>query len=685
LAIDTKFGSDEDVAVCFFNIGESYKGLHDTTLAISYYTECIRISNKNNFSVGGVAYTRLGELLLAQGNLKKALKHAKDGLKIAKLSQSIPNIIDSYNLLHKCSAEMGNYENAYNYFALCKKFQDSIYSIDKSKSIQEIISVYNDKQQKNEISKLVEKSKKDSTYTLFLSSTLIVILATLIVLLVVSYLNNKSKISLKNQKQYFEKLLERSEDFIFVVGKDGLSSYISPSYQRKIGRVVNERVGKDSFEFIHPEDVANVKQEFNKLTMDKVPRTLEFRIQDVYGKWIYVSTYAQNLFEDPIINGIIVNFRDITEQKKNEQTIIENGAKFRKIFNAFPDIYFEADMSGIITVVSPSSVKITGLSPEEIIGTNTKKYYRYTSDWESIGKKLETEYSVHDFGTEIVKKNGDYMYCSLTAEVIFSNSGIPIGVKGVIRDIGNRVKSQEKIRESEKKLKEANKAKERIFSIISHDLINSIGTNKSIVDLIVDNIEQLPHEEIISLIIELKPSLDSTFSLIENLLSWSRIQQHSLKPNFENISINELVHNMVSILNYQAKRKFVTLSVIDKEPLSVFCDKNQVDIALRNLVSNAIKFSSANDKVIISIDKAEDMAQVKIVDSGIGMTKDQLRDILGGGGSTTVRRGTNNEKGTGFGLVIVNEFIKGNNGSLDVQSKEGKGTSFIVLLPTSQA
>ncbi len=178
--------------------------------------------------------------------------------------------------------------------------------------------------------------------------------------------------------------------------------------------------------------------------------------------------------------------------------------------------------------------------------------------------------------------------------------------------------------------------------------------------------------------------MDSTFSLIENLLSWARIQQDRLKPNFENVSINMLIGEMVLLLDAQAQRKSITLKIIGNKPISVFADKNQLDVSLRNLVSNAIKFTNADGEVVISIDSNESSAIIKVIDSGIGLTSAQIDDILVKGGSTKVKRGTDNEKGTGFGLIIVKEFIKNNNGNLSIQSKVGEGTTFVVELPLNK-
>ncbi len=681
LEIDKKLGDMDGVAICLNNIGDTYSELHDTILALSYYTKSLSIGKANNSSVIVTVLTNLGDVYLSKGNLKMALVYAIEANNMAELSSITEDILTSYDLLRGCYVAMGNYKKAYQYLEMYQYLYDSTYTVAKSKNIQEVISSYNDNKQKTEIINLKEKSTDDSKNRTHLIRTIIAILVILIILLIIIVFFRRSKISEKKQKLYYEKLLDRSEDFIFIVDKDGTNKYISPSYHRRIGRGADDRTGEDSFEFIHPDDIETVKKEFAKLATDGVPRTLEFRILKVDGDWICVSAYGQNLLDDPMIKGIVVNFWDITTRKKNELLIKKNELKFRQIFNAFPDIYFQADMNGVIHEITPSVFKITGYTSNEIIGLNPKEYSNFIGDWRRIVSTLKTHSSVNDFDTKVTIKNGSHKHCSLSAEVIMADSGSPIGIKGVIRDISNRIKSHEKLRKSESSLREANKSKELLFSIISHDLIGPIGTNKSIVDLIVDQMDEFSHEEIVTLITSLKSSLDITYSLIENLLSWARIQQERIKPSMEILSLNRLIKEIIPQLNIQAKRKSIRLNVVEKKPISVLADINQLDIVFRNLISNAIKFSNSKSEVTISISSIDDMAQLKIIDSGIGMTQTQIDDILLEGGSTSVRRGTDNEKGTGFGLIIVNEFVKNNGGKLYVNSSEDEGTTFIVEFP----
>ena len=680
--IDVELDDMEGMAITLNNIGDTYRDLKDTVLAFSYYNKSLKIGEPNNYPITAVVMLNLSEIYMAQNRYKLALRYAVKCMDISLINGMSMDILASYELLQKVYSSMGRYEDAYKYLLLHKQLSDSTYAISKSKYIIDMKSKYNDERQKTEISSLKEINTSVSVHSSFLVRIILIISLLIIVMVIINIMMRRSKKAVNKQKSYYEKLLGRSEDYIFVVDEGGSTKYISPSYERKIGRETRNRIGKSAFEFIHHDDVAYVKSEFDKLIQDKQPRYIEFRFKDAFDNWIDVYALWQNLFDDGVINGILVNFWDITQRKKNEERIKQSETKLRQIFNAFPDIYFQTDEKGVITDISPSVLKLTGYKPEEIIGISTKEYYNFISDWETIGDKFKANTYVHDYDTQLIKKDGGIIHCSLSAEFIYlTEEKEPIGIKGVLHDISGRIKDQEELRQSELKLKEANISKEKLFSIIAHDLIGPIGTNKAIVDLIVGQVDELTHEEVVTLITSLKPSLDATYSLIVNLLSWARIQQDKLKPNIEEVSLNMLLEDMLSLVSGQAERKSIIITLSGDKLVNVMADKNQLDIVFRNLVSNAIKFSNNGGEVHITVDSKNDTVEIKIADSGIGMSQKQIDSILSRKSSVEVKRGTDNEKGTGFGLVIVSEFIRSNNGMLNISSKEGEGTTFTVIMP----
>lgn len=680
LELDRQLKDKNGISIGLNNVGDIYKELGDTVLAMSYYGQSLEVAMPDNKPVIALVQNNRAEVELHRDNLRIALQLAKDGLLNAQQSKEISLVLSLYRIIQQIYAAMGRYELAYEYLNMYSIMNDSLNTLSKTRIVQELKAKYNDETQKTEISALKEEQTSDSEIRKYLVVVIIIISVLIVSLLLIIIIVQRSRKSVRDQKQYFESLLEFSEDFIFVVGADGKSKYISPSYERKIGRKVSDRLHKDSFEFIHSEDLPDVREKFAGLVNDKKPRTLDFRMQNSKKEWITVHAYGQNYLDDPVINGVIVNFWDITQSKDNEKRIKQDEIKFREIFNSFPDIYFQMNLEGIITEISPSVNNIIGFSREELIGVGYKEFHHFLKDWESISKKFLKEKSIYDIDTNMKDKDGSIIHCSVSAEFYNDNTDKPIGIKGVIRDISQRVKNIQRIKESQLQLEEANNSKEKILSIIAHDLIGPIGTNKSIVDLIVSQVNELSEEEIISLITSLKPSLDSTYSLIENLLSWARIQQNKLKPHFEVFEINRVLKLIFELLKGQATKKLINLKINGENNVKVSADPNQTDIIFRNLISNAIKFSAKGSDIDVQIEQNDEYVTISVIDYGIGMTEDQLDRINRGLGIDDVKRGTDNEKGTGFGLIIVSEFVKNNRGLLQIKSEPNKGSTFTVAL-----
>ncbi len=684
LKIDRELNDRNGIAIGLNNIGDTYKELGDTVLALSYYSQSFEVAMPDNISLLAIIYNNQAEIELGRGNLRKSLSNALEGLKYAKQTASPDIILGLYELLQDIYGEMGRYKDAYGYLTKYRALYDSLFSIKKTKAIHELKAKYNDELQRSEISDLRQKSSDETELRQYLLIAIILISILIILMFIVNSIIRVSRRQLKKQKKYYENLLQFSEDFIFIVDKNGGTKYISPNYERKIGRVISERIGKSAFEFIHPDDIEEVKAEFTGLVKDKKPRSIDFRMRDAYNEWITVHAYGQNFVNDPVIEGIIVNFWDISLIKRKEEIITQSEIRFREIFNAFPDIYFQTDKKGFITEISPSVKDLLGYTREELIGVGPGEYYHFIEDWKKIIARFEANSFIDDHDTNIRTKDGKIIHCSFSAEFSYAETGKPVGIKGVVRDISLRVRNHLKLQESQRKLKEANLSKEKILSIIAHDLIGPIGTNKSIVDLIVSQVDELTHEEVVTLITSLKPSLDSTYSLIENLLSWARIQQNKLKPNIEAIDIHRVLRLIFELVKGQAEKKHIDLNLSGIDKFQILGDPNQIDIVFRNLISNAIKFSEKGKEINVVVEKDDDFAIISVIDSGIGMTKNQLKRVMEGRGVDEVKRGTDNEKGTGFGFVIINEFVKNNKGKLQIESAEGKGSTFRVFLPLSK-
>lgn len=236
--------------------------------------------------------------------------------------------------------------------------------------------------------------------------------------------------------------------------------------------------------------------------------------------------------------------------------------------------------------------------------------------------------------------------------------------------------------ESKKKallLDESNRIKDKLFSIISHDLRGPVSTLQSSLSLMIE--KSFNPEEQAAVISDLSVQVQSTSDLLNNLLYWSAGQMKGLTVQSAAFNINELLEENFLLFSLAAKRKGIHFKfVLYDKPLVVLADRNMMNLVIRNLVSNAVKFTRSGELISLSSSLESGNTRITVSDTGIGMTEDQLNKLFHLNEQNSMP-GTENERGLGLGLVMVKEFVEKNNGTLSVKSEPGKGSEFTVQLP----
>lgn len=227
-------------------------------------------------------------------------------------------------------------------------------------------------------------------------------------------------------------------------------------------------------------------------------------------------------------------------------------------------------------------------------------------------------------------------------------------------------------------LQESNKVKDRLFSIISHDLKDSISSIKGFIDLLRE--DNLSKEEFYELVPELSENADNASFLLFNLLNWSKSQMQNLEPHPIMFNIQDVFRDKLKLLEYKIEEKQITL--IDKSQQDfVYADKCMIEIVIQNLLTNAVKFTNTGDSITISNKSKDGKALFCVEDTGIGISKENQSKLFENNTFTTT--GTKNEKGTGLGLSICKDLVKMNNGKIWVESTLNVGSKFYVELPNA--
>ncbi len=244
-------------------------------------------------------------------------------------------------------------------------------------------------------------------------------------------------------------------------------------------------------------------------------------------------------------------------------------------------------------------------------------------------------------------------------------------------------KSRDLISHQNNELKNLNKSKDQMFSIIGHDLRGPLGNFQNMLDILIDEKDDISENERDEMMHMLRDTAAQTYYLLENLLNWSRAERGDISHTPEKFILNNVVDEVLAFINANAENKGIKIATnLDKE-YEVFADKNMVNTIVRNLVSNAIKFTPTGGSITVTAKNIGDFVKVAVTDTGIGISKDTQKKIFNIKEYYT-SFGTNNEKGSGLGLSLCKDFVEKNQGEISLKSEPGKGSTFFFTLPINE-
>lgn len=277
-----------------------------------------------------------------------------------------------------------------------------------------------------------------------------------------------------------------------------------------------------------------------------------------------------------------------------------------------------------------------------------------------------------------IKDNVYTLYLLISTSLLEISSSKYVLV--TIEDITKERVLQNELKEREKELKELIATKDKFFFIISHDLKNPFATISGFAKILLDDYSSFSDEERESFLQMILESSDNTYKLLENLLLWSKVQVGQMNAKLEKVYIEDVINDTVSQLRTMADKKDIKIEVSHPNNLSIFLDKFMISTVLRNLITNAIKFTPKSGLISVNVEEKENNIQVSIKDNGVGIDKENISRLF----ETTEKfsmQGTDKEEGTGLGLILCKDFIDLHKGEIWVESKKGEGTTFTFSLP----
>jgi len=347
---------------------------------------------------------------------------------------------------------------------------------------------------------------------------------------------------------------------------------------------------------------------------------------------------------------------------------------------------YRTSPDGEVILVNTGFLKIFGFESEEDL-RNTELIELFVEKSlraELIKKCIESEECSFEF--QAFKKDKTIIWVRDTFRAVFDKDKQILYLDGIIEDITQKKINEQLLLESETKLKESNLSKDRFFSIISHDLRSPFNQIIGATELLISKIDEYDKRMIKKFLILLNEEAVQSFRLLENLLQWSKNQRGLIQFEPKPLFVEKLLKEVMSVLEQIAGKKEISFEFIFPADMHIYADKEMLSTILRNLISNAIKFTSQKGKIIVSASEKMDYTiqqsyvEFCVADNGIGIPENDLLKLFNLTESYN-SKGTYNESGTGLGLLLCKEFVEQHNGRIWAESTPGVGSQFKFTLP----
>ncbi|RJP63985.1 MAG: PAS domain S-box protein [Ignavibacteriales bacterium] len=406
------------------------------------------------------------------------------------------------------------------------------------------------------------------------------------------------------------------------------------------------------------------------------------RINDAELRWIH--SIAERIDDDsgtPV--KIAGSIQDITDWKNTEIALRESESKFQSFFmNSLVATAITSLETHKFIEVNDTFCKQTGFTREEVIGKTAEEINIYYDKEDQIIISEEIKKYGYVSGTEVkfYNKAGEVRSCIFSGSILkFSGA---FYLLSTVVDFTDRKLMEEALKESETTLRELNATKDKFFSIIAHDLRSPFHALLGFSQILTTDYHSLSENDRISFIRNISDLVRNTYKLVENLLEWSRIQTGKMefKPELFNLVLE--FYQSLGLLKQLALNKNLEFSYSIDQSYKIFADKNMLLTIIRNIVSNSIKFTKPGGKITLDVQSDEDHFIFSVTDNGVGIKQENLSRLFSLDNNLSTK-GTNNEIGTGLGLILCKEMIEKHNGKIWVESTEGKGTTFYFTIPFS--
>ncbi len=512
-----------------------------------------------------------------------------------------------------------------------------------------------------------------------------------------------AKMQAEESEKKIRSMVEHTEIGILFCNPQGELIEANPAILKILGSPSVEESKKINLLTYEPLRQVGFSQNIEKCISERSVITESIVYTSKWGKTVFMKYHLVPVMLNDKITGVWANLHNLTDlweiqnELKNSNAeyaalneellaakdrIVESDYKFKMLFEQSPVGMALVDHeTGDFLEVNQPILKATGYSKEEFLKLSYWDITPREYEAQEI-KQIEDLNEVGHFGPnlkEYIRKDGSRFPISISGALFTDPKGKKV-VWGIIEDITERKQAEEKIHQQNKELKKLNADKDRFISILAHDLKNPFNAILGFLDLLSLNIRNYGIRETEEQISIVSNAAKSTYNLLEDILTWARANSGKIPYEPQRLNFAAICYEVVESLKLTANSKQITINTHSNDEIHVFADKNMLNAVLRNLVTNAIKFTHKEGRIDIYAEKTDANVIISVTDNGVGIDPDTLNKLFDIS-NKIVTTGTANEKGSGLGLLLSKEFVERHSGKIWAESEVGKGSSFRFTLP----
>ncbi len=489
----------------------------------------------------------------------------------------------------------------------------------------------------------------------------------------------EAQTKLKESQERYKLITENSNDIVSLMDPTGKYVFISPSIKDTMGYDSEELLGRNTAEFIHPDDLEMIASSMGEVLENKTKgSSATFRFKHKSGEWRWIKATGGVILDD---DGNIIYLRsnktDITDRKVTEDKLKKQEEQYKLVSENSGDVIALHDLYGQLTFVSPSCYRMVGLTVEETMAINDFVGLVHPEDRKKIkdafidtikNTRKDTIASIR-----LKRKTGNFLWVGVSLSAVLDEDGRTKYVQTSTRDISEIMKVIDKERQ-------LNKLKSSFISMASHEFrtpLTTIQSSNELISMYLDSSKEPVDTKLSKHVLRIRTELERLNSLLKDVFTLGRLDVGKARLNKDITSLTGIVKQVVLENSVSFKDRGIAINTVGEER-QVKLDSQLISHVLSNLINNALKYSQGEKNPVVTIHYEVNRIEIHIKDFGIGIPKKDQEGLF-----ESFSRASNvgDIEGTGLGLVIVKQFVEMHGGTISYQSKMNKGTTFKVVIP----